>query len=141
MNQRRALAPERCLVGMLFRTKHHVHATPDGILAAHIARLGGDPRIDARDYLRGHAYGNAFLQCERSPTDHQAGGGGRRIYVGVSNGTAVSCGRARQKCRGGPVDRVCRGPKSRLVWRYSTMTSCVSSSVSIKRKVRKSIDT
>jgi len=36
MTQRRALVSERCVVGMLFRTKHHVHATPDGILAADI---------------------------------------------------------------------------------------------------------
>lgn len=62
MTQRLPLVSESGVVRIVFRTKHHVHATPDGILATDIARLGGDLRINARDHLRSHAYGNAFLQ-------------------------------------------------------------------------------
>lgn len=43
-------------------TERKIHAAPYCVLAADITRLAGDPRIDAGDHFRCHAYSDALLQ-------------------------------------------------------------------------------
>lgn len=134
----RALAHEGGAVGLgaarvlltlvLFGTKRQIDASPNGILTTYIAGLCCDPRIDARDHLRGHAYCNAFLQRWLSPIDHHASKGKARnrirIHLGVWDATVLQLGTAKN-VGGGSDGGVCRLRKSRQrplirLWRQAS---------------------